>query len=369
MQTVRFINLDRTQFTTVLRKNVTAYFKANNTSTKGGPQMIWKAIIMLSLYLAPFIVMLTVQMPNWMIFPLAFIMGVGMAGVGMSVMHDAAHGSFSNKGWLNDLAGGTIYLIGSNLLNWKIQHNLLHHTYTNLEGLDEDINTKAKVVRLSRHAPLRKIHRFQYLYVFLLYGLMTISKLFGDFGQLLKYNRKGLTVAQKAIPRREFIKMTTAKIIYMFVAIGLPMLVTDFPWWLILLGFLVVHATAGAIMSVIFQLAHVVEGADQPPLNKEGNIDNEWAVHELLTTANFSKNNRLLGWYIGGLNFQIEHHLFPHICHIHYKKISHIVEQTAKEFGLPYNQKVSFGDALMSHIRMLKELGRQAILPAKISHT
>lgn len=328
--------------------------------------MVMKAIVMLSMYLAPFVVLLTVPMSNWAIFPLAVLMGFGMAGVGMSVMHDAAHGSFSEKGWVNDIVGGTIYLIGGNLFNWKIQHNLLHHTYTNIGGLDEDIQTRA-IIRLSRSAPLNKIHRFQYIYAIALYSMMTISKLVNDFSQLWGYSRRGLTRAQNAIPRQEFIKMAVAKIVYLLVAIGLPLWLTDYPWWLILLGFIIVHVTAGTIMALVFQMAHVVEGVDQPPLNPDGNIDNEWAIHELLTTANFSRKSKLLAWYIGGLNYQIEHHLFPYISHVYYKDISPIVQQTAEEFGLPYNTKKTFFDALVSHIRTLKELGKPEVAKNNIS--
>jgi linoleoyl-CoA desaturase len=130
-------------------------------------------------------------------------------------------------------------------------------------------------------------------------------------------------------------------------------------WGFVLLGFLTMHLTGGGIMAIIFQMAHIAQEADQPLLNAEGNIENEWAIHELLTTVNFSRNNRVLGWYIGGLNFQIEHHLFPNICHVHYRKISPIVERTAKEFGLRYNLKPGFFGAIASHTRMLKVLGKQ----------
>jgi linoleoyl-CoA desaturase len=151
--------------------------------------------------------------------------------------------------------------------------------------------------------------------------------------------------------------MVSLKLMYLFIFIGLTIYFTDFTWWQVLIGFLVMHWTAGFILSVVFQLAHVVEGADQPLPNADGIVESDWAVHELATTSNFGRNNWLLTWYVGGLNFQIEHHLFPHICHVHYQAISPIVEKTAKEFGLNYNLKPRFRDALRSHVRMLKVLG------------
>ncbi|MDF2437633.1 MAG: acyl-CoA desaturase [Bacteroidota bacterium] len=359
MKTIKFVSNDRSQFTVALRKNVNNYFKENQLSTKGNTSLAVKIAVMLSIYIVPFILILTVSMPGWLIFPLSVIMGVGMAGVGMSVMHDAAHGSSSNKKWLNKCLSNTIYLIGGSAFTWNLQHNVKHHTFTNIQGYDEDIHTKA-VIRLSNQAPLKKFHRYQYIYAFFFYTLMTIAKLGNDFKQLSDYNNTGLTRQQNAKPKLEFFKLVMFKLSYMFLYLGLPMLLSGFSWWLVILGFLAMHLTGGFIMAIIFQMAHIAEEANQPALNMDGNIDNEWAIHELLTTVNFSRNNRLLGWYIGGLNFQIEHHLFPNICHVHYRKISFIVEQTAKDFGLRYNLQPTFYQAVVSHTRMLKSLGRQA---------
>jgi linoleoyl-CoA desaturase len=359
MKTIKFVSNDRSQFTTTLRKNVNTYFKEKELSQKGNWSLAVKIIVMLSVYLVPFILILTVPMEGWVIFPLSALMGIGMAGVGMSVMHDAAHGSSTSKKWLNKLLSNTIYMIGGSAFTWNLQHNVKHHTFTNIQGYDEDIHTKA-IIRLSKQAPLKKFHRFQYIYAFFFYLLMTIAKLGNDFKQLADYNTNGLTKQQNAKPRREFAKLIFFKCLYIFVCLGLPMLLSGFSWWLVLLGFLTMHFTGGGIMAIIFQMAHIAEEADQPELNAEGNIENEWAIHELNTTVNFSRNNRVLGWFVGGLNFQIEHHLFPNICHIHYRKISPIVERTAKEFGLKYNLKPSFFQAVVSHTKMLKALGRSA---------
>lgn len=358
MKIVRF-EKDKSQFMASLRKNVNDYFKEKGISTKGNWKTAIKSVVMLSLYLTPFILMLTIPMYGWMIFPLAAIMGIGMAGTGMAVMHDAVHGSASKKGWINQLLGSTMYMLGSTVFNWKMQHNVLHHTFTNIEGMDEDIGDR-DLLRFSRHAPLKKIHRFQHIYAFFLYSLMTLSKVVKDFFQLYEYNKKGLTKQQNAKPALEYIKLIGSKLIYFFTAIGMPLLFADFSWWQILLGFIIMHCTAGLIMSIVFQMAHVVEGVDQPLPDQSGNIENEWAIHQIKTTANFSRNNRFINWFAGGLNFQIEHHLFPNICHIHYRKISHIVERTAREYGLPYNMKPSFVSALASHTRLLKVLGRKA---------
>lgn len=356
MKIIRF-ERDKSQFMSSLKKNVNDYFKEKGISTKGNWKMVVKSGVMLSLYLTPFILMLTVPMAGWMIFPLAIIMGIGMAGTGMSVMHDAVHGSFSKKGWLNEIFGSTIFLLGTTMFNWKVQHNILHHTFTNIDGMDEDIAGR-DLLRFSKHAPLKKIHRFQHFYAYFLYSFMTLSKLVKDFFQLHEYNKTGMTKQQNAKPALEYVKLIGTKVIYFFICIGLPLIFSDFTWWEVILGFFVMHCVGGGIMAIVFQMAHIVEGVNQPLPGKEGNIENEWAIHQLETTANFSRRSRIMNWFIGGLNFQIEHHLFPNICHIHYRKISLIVEKTAREYGLPYNTKRTFVHALVSHTKMLKALGR-----------
>jgi linoleoyl-CoA desaturase len=356
MNTLRFVNKDKGQFTATLRKNVNNYFKDKNISTKGNFKMIFKSVTMISCYLLPFILMLVLPLSGWLIFPMSIVMGIGMAGIGMSVMHDAAHGSFSKRGWLNRLFESSMYLIGGNTFNWKVQHNIMHHTYTNIEGFDEDIEPKASL-RLSEQTPLKKIHRFQHIYAFFLYCFMTLARMVGEFKQLIKYNKAGITKMQGSTPRREMFRLALGKVMYIIVTLGLPLLFSPFSWWLVILGFIVMHLVAGVLMATVFQMAHLVEIAEQP-LPENGVINNEWAVHELQTTANFSRKSRLFAWLIGGLNFQIEHHLFPNICHIHYKAISPIVEQTAKEFGLPYKENRTFFTAIGSHVRLLKSLGR-----------
>ncbi len=357
MKTLKFVNKDKGQFTATLRKNVNDYFKEKGISTKGNFKMVFKSVVMLSMYFAPFLLMLLVPMPGWLLFPLSVLMGIGMAGIGMSVMHDAAHGSFSGKTWLNKFFSHTMYAIGGNSFNWKVQHNMMHHTYTNIEGFDEDIEPKGSL-RLSNQSPLKKVHRFQHVYAFFLYCFMTLFRNVGEFFQLVRYNKAGITKLQGTTPAKEMLKLVIAKAVYLFIIIGFPLMFSGFSWWMILLGFLLMHAVAGLFMSVVFQMAHLVEEAYMPLPNAAGVIENEWMIHELETTANFSRKSRLFAWMIGGLNYQIEHHLFPNICHVHYRAISPIVERTAKEFGLPYKENKTFFNAVGSHVRMLKALGR-----------
>jgi len=367
MKTIKFVCHDdkQKQFAAAVRKNVHNYFREKGISTKGNAAMVGQTVVMLSLYIIPFVLIFTVPMNAWVALLMAFIIGAGMAGIGMCVMHDAVHNSYSAKEWVNKLLGATMYLLGSNVFNWKIQHNYLHHAYTNIEGYDQDIASRGPI-RLSQFAPVKNIHRYQYIHAFFFYGLMTISKLVKDFTQLIEYNKAGITRQYQVNPTAEYIKMVSVKVIYLFVFIGLPILFTPFSWWQVLLGFFMMHWTAGCILSTVFQMAHVVEGTEQLLPDPEGNINRDWAFHELRTTSDFARNNLFLNYYIGGLNFQIEHHLFPNICHIHYRKIAPIVEKTAREFGFVYNLKPSFIMALRSHIRRLRELGQSRELAAAV---
>lgn len=360
MKIIRFAKEDKSQetFTSALKKNVNNYFKENNISVNANTAMIVKTIVMVSLYLAPFILILTIHPSTWLAILFVVVMGIGIAGTGMGVMHDAVHGSYSKKKWVNKLLGGTLYLLGSNVLNWKIQHNVLHHTYTNINEYDEDIESKGPI-RLAENAKLRWIHKHQYIHAFFFYGFMTLLKIFNEFKQLAKYNKLGITKGQDLNPTVEYLKMILRKLVYLTIIIGGPLYFTDFSIWQILIGFFIMHWVAGLILAVVFQLAHVVEGAIQPMPDLNGDIENEFAVHQLLTASDFARNNVFLNWFVGGLNFQIEHHLFPQICHVHYKNISYIVEKTAKEFKLPYNLKPSFAAAFSSHVKRLKELGRK----------
>lgn len=352
----RFVDAEQSEFFPTLRKRVNHYFKEQGISRYGNSAMVQKTIVLSLLYLGSYAAILTLPVNAWWLLPFAILMGVGKAGIGMCVMHDALHGSYSRNPTVNQWVGYITYFIGANPIVWKIQHNVLHHTYTNIHGLDDDIRTKL-VIRLCKHAPLQWIHRYQHLYVFFLYGFNTLFFIISDLIKLLNYRQTGMIKRQKSKFSAELSKLIVTKALYLFFTVALPIMITPLVWWQVLIGIVAMHLTAGYILTMIFQMAHIVEEVEQPLLNEEGNIEAAWAVHQLETTANFARKNRLLNWYVGGLNFQIEHHLFPNICHIHYENISPIVEQTAKEFQLPYHEKLTFVDALRSHVRMMKNLG------------
>jgi len=356
---VRFNTQHRSFFQT-LHTRVDQYFKTNGISKYGNGTMWFKTVIMFSLYFVPYFLMVTgvvTYVPLMLAF--AIIMGIGVAGIGLAVMHDANHGSYSRSSRVNKILGYSINLIGGHYFNWQVQHNTLHHTFTNIDGHDEDIDSRG-FMRFSPHAPYKKMHRLQFIYAWFLYGLMTFSWVIKkDFKQLIRYEKKGFLAMRKKKFRPELFKLIAWKLFYYTYMLVIPMLVLHVSWWQILIGFAIIHYTGGLILALVFQPAHVVEHLDFPLPDNSGNMENDWAVHQLYTTSNFAPKSFLLTWYVGGLNFQVEHHLFPTICHIHYRKISAIVKQTAEEFNYPYHSYPTFVQAIASHTRMLIKFGKK----------
>lgn len=350
----------KNDFFATLNQRVNSYFKNNKIERTANSEMFIKTIFMFALYFTPYFILISGTVTNlWSMFGLCLVMGLGIAGIGLSVMHDSNHGSYSNKPWVNNLLGLSLNLIGGHAINWKIQHNVLHHTYTNVHEVDEDISPRG-VLRMAPGSPWKPMHRFQHLYSWFFYGMLTLVWVFAkDFTRLLKYDKEGLLKKQKTTATAEWITVIISKLLYFSYIFVVPMILLPVTWWQVLIGFLSMQYVAGFILAIIFQPAHVVEGTEYPMPNEQGNLENNWAIHQLHTTTNFANKNRLLSWYVGGLNFQVEHHLFPNICHVHYRNLAPIVEQTAKEFGLPYKSKETFVGALVAHSKMMKELGNK----------
>jgi linoleoyl-CoA desaturase len=356
-------------FSNTLNKRVSDYFKSNDIQRHGNREMAIKTIFMFSIYFVPYLLIVTgVISGTWPLIALLLAMSIGTAGIGLSVMHDANHGAYSKTGWVNTLIGYSLNLVGASSFTWKIQHNVLHHTFTNVHEEDEDISPRG-LLRLTPHSPWKWIHKYQYIYAWFFYGLMTIVWLsFKDFARIIRYQRNGLVKKQKANIWREWLVLLATKFIYAGYIFVIPVLFTPFAWWQILIAVGAMHYVAGFLLAIIFQPAHVIEGAEFPLPANDNTFQTNWAVHQLMTTTNFGNRSRWFSWYVGGLNFQIEHHLFPNICHVHYRAIQPIVKKTAEEFGLPYKSTRTFLEAVIKHAKLLKQLGMQpayATVPLK----
>lgn len=356
-ENIRFSRIDSAQFFRTLNKRVNAYFKENNLPKTGNWKLHIKTIVMFSLFLAPYFLILSLDISQWWMLLLTIVMGVGMAGVGMNIMHDGNHGAYSSKKWLNNFMGSTIYILAGNVYNWQVQHNVLHHTYTNIPGHDEDLDA-GRIIRFSNNAKWLKFHKFQQYYSVFLYGLLTFNwALTTDFKQTKRYLSRKLAYGKLPSPTKQWSMLAITKLIYLSIWIVIPMLIISIAWWKILIGFFVMHYTAGLILSIVFQLAHVVNETQMPLPDKTGSMKNTWAIHQLFTTVNFAPKNKIVNWFTGGLNHQVEHHIFPNISHVHYTKIAEIVKQTARECNLPYNEFKTTREAIIAHFKHLKAMG------------
>lgn len=356
---IKFEN-SRRDFAITLNKRVNQYFRSNQISRHANWEMVIKSIAMMALYFVPYVLLLSgVVSGTLSSLAMVVLMGFGLAGIGLSVMHDGNHGAYSSRSWINSVIGYTLNLIGANSFNWKVQHNVLHHSFTNVHGTDEDISDKL-ALRFTPDANWRWFHRYQFIYAWFLYGLMTLSWMFfKDFEQLSRYQKNGLLKQQSANPIKEWFILIATKILYLGYIFIIPLLVTSWVWWQVIIGILIMHYITGFILAIIFQPAHVSEGSDFPKPDQYLTLKDNWAIHQLQTTTNFANKSRWFTWLVGGLNFQVEHHLFPGICHVHYRKLAPIVKKTAKEFGVLYLSKKTFGGALWNHAKMLYRLGRK----------
>jgi len=353
----RFVPKEKSAFFQTLQKRVNGYFKENNISKNANAEMVVKTVVLLLSFIVPVLMLNFLHLATWAVMLLNVIMGFALAGIGMSVMHDANHGAYSKNMTVNNWLGYSLNMVGGMVFNWKLQHNVLHHTYTNVYKMDDDIDDKL-ILRFSPHAGAKKFHRFQFIYVFFFYGILTLYWFLAkDFVQYFKYRKEGTNRFTKKENRNYFISMIFLKLLFLTYMIILPITIRGYSPSVIIGGFLLMQFIAGTILSIVFQLAHSVVEAEFPLPNDANIIENEWAIHQMNTTVNFARNNKIISWYVGGLNFQVEHHLFPNICHVHYPEISKIVEETAKEFGVPYLDTPTLGKAVASHLEMLKRFG------------
>lgn len=354
----KFIDRRQSAFFATTRRRVDAYFRDKGLSRHANRAMWGKAAFILTAFGLLYGLILSNQFGPGFMLGLAALLGVCSALVGFNVSHDAIHGSFSASNGVNRLLSHSFYLVGANPYLWGLSHNLVHHTFTNIPEHDEDIEVAPGLVRISPADGVNWLQQYQHWYAFALYGLASLSwVLRKDF---VKFFRPHIGSQVTRHPRKEYFNLFFYKLLYYLLFLVLPWWILSVTWWQFLFGFLVMHLFEGLVLGLVFQLAHVVEGTHFPLPNPEGNIEEAWAEHQLHTTANFAPRSRLADFVCGGLNHQIEHHLFPKVCHIHYPAIAGIVKQTALEFALPYLENPSFLAALASHYRLLRQLGRQA---------
>lgn len=337
-----------------LKKNVEAYFKKTGEKKRDHPLMFFKVALMIAWFgIAYYLLIFTTN--TWMeAVGYTLLFSFAILGIGLNIQHDANHEAFSKRKWVNYLMGYTLDIIGGSSFFWRRKHNVAHHTYTNIQGADDDIDLGI-LARVAPEQPLRRFHRFQHIYLWFLYGLMFFRWHFG-----IKEFRKSIYPPphEPRISARDRIMFLAGKIIFFNLAFVVPMLYH--PWWGVLLCYAFGIFSISFITAIVFSLAHTMDETEFPlPDTRTLQMPSEWMIHQLRTTVNFSPNNPFLTFYLGGLNYQVEHHLFTRISHIHYPRLAPIVQKTCEKFGIRYRVNKTLWGALRSHYRFLKKMGQQ----------
>lgn len=315
--------------------------------------MYLKTAVILGAFASTYALLVFVANAWWQAVPLAILLGLTIAAIGFNIMHDANHEAYSDSRWLNRAMALTLDLVGGSSHFWHWKHNVFHHTFVNVVGYDTDINLLG-LGRLTPHHPHAWVHRWQHIYVWFLYGAMALKwQLYDDF-------RLALTgrMAHYSVPRprgAQWLVLFGGKLVFLSLAFAIPL--TRHPLWAVAATYVITGVALGIVLAVVFQLAHVVERADFPPETSPGCVDTPWAVHQVETSVDFARDSRAASWLLGGLNFQIEHHLFSRMCHVNYPAIAPLVEQTCREFGIEYKHNTTFLSALRSHYDWLREMG------------
>lgn len=329
-----------------LRKAVDLYFKERKLSTKANRVMVLKVTFYLLLLVGAYANLFVPVQGEWSILWKYLGLGLIVTFALMNFGHDAVHGACSSSKWVNSLLASLLDISGKSSFIWGKGHVVDHHNFTNIGGHDHDLKMNNPFLRLCPVSEFRSYYRFQHLYALVLYGFYPLFSQYLEMMGALKIKDVFLKV-----------KILTLRTVHYLMFLVLPKLSLGISWTKIGLGYVVYIMIIGLIAATVFHLAHLVENVSFPTCDKEGKLEDGFLTHQLKTTANFSTRNRLIHFLLGGLNYQIEHHLFPHICHIHLDQISRIVRTVVQKHGLPYHENETALKAVWSHFRTLKRLG------------
>ena len=335
-----------------VRRRVQNHLATARATGRDDFRYFFKAALILTWFAASW-VLLVFFAHTWSVGLLgAASLGFAMAGIGFNVMHDGGHGACSRMPSVNRAMALSLELLGGSSYIWRWKHNIVHHTYSNIGTVDDDLEV-GPWARMAPHQPRRWFHRYQQFYMWILFGMLPFKWYLIDIRNFRRrwFGRHHFPAA-KGIDRGAFF---AGKIILPLWALVIP-LFFHAPWIVLPIYFLSFFLL-GIVLSVTFLLAHCVEDAQCAPLSESGRVPTEWAVHQVETTVDFAPKNWLLSWYLGGLNFQIEHHLFPQVSHVFYPSIAPLVRKACSDFGVRYSVRPSFRSAVAAHYLWLKRMG------------
>ncbi len=354
MQQIKF-NGNQSEFYIDLKKQVNEYFKSTNKNQSGDYRIILKAIFFIGSFLASYILLVFVSMPIWLSIMLCVYAGIITAGIGFNMMHDGSHGSFSNNKTINKMAALSLNFLGCSSFFWNVKHVVVHHTFTNIDGHDDDIGNEP-MMRMCETQKHYGFHRLQQYYFVIVYGLLYLAWVFVlDF---VKYFSRKVGIKDNiSINTSTHVGFWATKIFYIILFVVIPVWQLGFVPFIA--GYSVYMFVTGVTISLIFQLAHCVENMQFNHPMEDDKIASDWATHQVATTSNFATNSRIVSFFTGGLNFQIEHHLFPKISHVHYPEVSKIVRAVCLKYGINYFEQKTLMHAIVSHVKFLRDMGKK----------
>jgi linoleoyl-CoA desaturase len=344
---------DAASFPKVLRRRLDRFFAEQNISPKADLAMWVKIATGLAVLASSWIALYAFRPDSWKFVGLYVLGGLAQTFLLLNIAHDSNHNAISSAPTVNKTLNYVFDLCGISSYMWRILHHRGHHSCVNVTG-EDDALTGRGLLRFTPHDPLTPLQRFQHIYALLLYALFSLDYVFvRDFECFFFPSHDYLKTKH---PLREYFVLFAGKAFYLTYMLILPVLVLGKSVWLVGGAFLLVHLIIGLSVSLVFQTTHTVDGTYFP--EGRGEFENS-VYHIFATTADYATTNPVVGWFAGGLNHHIVHHLCPFVCHTHYAPLTQIVKETAAEFGIPYRQHPTMTRAIWHHLVLLKQLGSE----------
>lgn len=338
-------------FKKVLFERLNGFFSENRRPKKANWEMTAKVAFALIWWVGSYALFYLYDWTYTQFFVLYILQGLAQIFMFLNIAHDANHNAISNNRYINKALSYVLDACGISSYMWRIMHNKGHHAVMNVHGEDEGIIAHG-IFRFSPYAPWKKMHRFQHLYVFFLYSIASLDYVFvKDLEYLFLANNKH--IEGKKHPLAEWITILSSKVFYLFYMIALPVWVLGFSVGQVVLAFFVTHLIMGLVAAWIIQIAHLLD-INQFPKTRH---DYDFLDHIFATTTDYATRSRVANFICGGLNHHVIHHIFPHIAHTHYPKLTRIVRETAAEFGVDYRENRYMTQAISHHLKLLKQLG------------
>ncbi|UKJ05990.1 fatty acid desaturase family protein [Solitalea lacus] len=351
-QSIKFKKEGINDFYPTLKQRVNSYFDENQLSRYANMSYFIKIALLVIAFVSTYLNFIFNVESKIEVFLSYIVLGTLVVMIFLNIVHDAAHLAIFKSKKANNVMVYFLEVFGTNNYIWKMRHLESHHIYPNMFGYDVDIK-QSKIVRIADNSPYLKFHRFQHLYMPLLYFSYTLNwTLVRDFKDIFNSEmgpKKGIKH-----PIMQLIILLAAKLFYFFYMLVLPAILLPFSFWTIFGGFLAMHITSSFLALLALISSHVGENAVFPQASEDGKLEHTWSEHQLLVTSDFAPNSKIVTSLMGGFNLHVVHHLFPTVSHVHYPALTKIVKETAEEFGIKY-RSMSLGEAMISHWKLLKK--------------